>query len=177
MRKSNKYRINKDIHGILYPRTICKISVQEIRREFAIRSTRVGEEQPSMRAFISRELKRLERGGLLVGKGYGGYRIYHKTLGFYEANFVLTKRRSYPNAKKDISLLKGLEKERADIEFELAAALTEVDEYNLLMERSVQLKPLLTPLYNEANNKASSLVAKLNVRNKTLSLIAKKNQP
>ncbi|MDN3615780.1 hypothetical protein [Vibrio gallaecicus] len=59
----------------------------------------------------------------------------------------------------------------------MAAALTEVDEYNLLMERSVKLKPLLTPLYNEANNKASSLVAKLNVRNKTLRLINKNNQP
>ncbi|MDH5923675.1 hypothetical protein L8R85_21840 [Vibrio splendidus] len=176
MKKSNKYRVNKDIYEILFPRTIFKLSVQEIRREFAIRSTRVDEEQPTMRAFIGRELKRLEKAGLLTGKGYGAYRIYRKTLGFYEANFFLTKRRNYPNRNKDINLLEELERERSDIEFELSAALTEVDEYSLLMERSVKLKPLLTPLYNEANNKASSLVAKLNVRKKTLNLITKKNQ-
>ncbi|WP_210455658.1 hypothetical protein [Vibrio crassostreae] len=175
MKKSSKYRINKDIYEILFPRTTSKISVKDIRREFAIRSTRVGEEQSTMRAFIARELKRLERAGLLVGRGYGAYRIYHKTLEFYEANFSLTKRRNYSNKQKDINLLEELERERSDIEIELAAALTEVDEYNLLMERSVKLKPLLTPLYNEANNKASSLVAKLNVRNKTLNLITKKN--
>ncbi|CAH6852598.1 conserved hypothetical protein [Vibrio chagasii] len=174
MKKSNRYRINKDIYEILLPRAISKISVQEIRREFATRSTRIGEEQQAMRAFISRELKRLERTGLIVGKGYGAYRIYHKTLRFYDVNFFLTKRRDRPNKKRDIKLLEELEKERSDIEFELAAALTEVDEYNLLMERFVELKPLLTPFYNEANNKTSSLVAKLNVRNKALNLITKK---
>ncbi|MDN3617035.1 hypothetical protein ACFFUS_14005 [Vibrio gallaecicus] len=177
MKKSNKYRINKDIYEILFPRAMYEISVREIRREFTIRSTRVGEEQPAMRAFISRELKKLEIAGLLTGKGYGCHRIYRKSLKFYDAFFILTKRRRYPNKKREISLLEELEKERAEIEFELAAALTEVDEYNLLMERSVKLKPLLTPLYNEANNKASSLVAKLNVRNKTLRLINKNNQP
>ncbi|OAJ94449.1 hypothetical protein [Vibrio bivalvicida] len=166
MSKEKKHQVNKDIYDYLVSVGSDSFTVTQVRNAIYPNSA-IYLDKHTARTYVSRQLKRLEILGVIDGEGQPRTRIYTKTPKFDLVKFQITERQ-HP----DQSVLNQLEREIGQLELDLNSALTEVKEYEILMTRSEILGPMLKPLCKEARTLASSLVAKLKVREKAIELLS-----
>ncbi|BCN24789.1 MULTISPECIES: hypothetical protein [Vibrio] len=173
MTNTKKHRINRDVYEALAPKELQSFTVNDVRN--SLRNTSAEYSDPlSLRVFVAREVKKLVDAGVVIGLGNQRNRIYHKTPLFYEIDFYLTQRRyrkkKSGGAEKE-AVIELLQYEKNNLERERSTIETEVEEYQLLIERSEELGVLLSPLLQTAQDKLSGIVTRLNVRTQAINLI------
>lgn len=172
---SNKVRINRFVYEALTSKNSYIFTVIDIRDCILMKSHAFGSKQAT-RLFVTRQLEKLEKIGLIVSNGHGRDKHYSISEQFHETQFELVDKRliSKPDMtnqiQKKTSIYRELEQEKMDIESELTLALAEIQEYNNLMQRSDELKGLLESSYSSVTKKAASLLAKFNVWSTAISL-------
>ncbi|MFA0256014.1 hypothetical protein AB4481_16115 [Vibrio breoganii] len=178
---SKQYRIDNNIYEFISQTEVSVFTVIEVRN-WVIKCSDSYGNKARARQFVARQLDSLEASGLIFAKNLGRKKVYSKSAQFFAADFkmILKKKRNQQamtsvTSQKSL-IFKELQKEKANIEAELAITLAEVDEYKALMDRSSDLNRLLKASYSEATQKSASLVAKLNVWTHTMSLL-KLNRP
>jgi len=134
------------------------------------------------RKFIYRQLLRLEALGLIckIDKSDGrSKRLYKKTELFYSTTFTSGKipknsRLQTLPAKVDTEasdvdiFLNSLKKEKLIHEAKLAVVLSEIEEYQSLMERFPTKRTYLTDLYQQAKNQSAALLGRVTALSKVL---------
>lgn len=173
---TQKIRVNREIYEIISLPTMEEFRATQIRNLMPQISKHFSNKDTA-RLYVSRQLERLEKRGLLESQGERQNRTYKKTNMFAEAHFILKDKRVMANrvnvAKPlgDSADKPRLIDEKKDIESNLTIALAEVDEYKILMNRSKGLHNLLHTSHTEAVKKAAALVAKLNVWTNAIELL------
>ncbi len=148
MIKAKKHRINRDIYEILAPRKLQSFTVNDVRNALRATSNDYDDDALALRVFVAREVKKLMEAGVVNGVGKSRNRVYHKSSLFYKVDLHLTQRRVRKKKRDNIpkqSVIDLLKDERAAIELELSTTQAEIAEYQLLIERNVELKILLFP--------------------------------
>ncbi len=178
---TQKIRVNREIYEIISLPTMEEFRATQIRNLMPQISKHFSNKDTA-RLYVSRQLERLEKRGLLESQGERQNRTYKKTNMFAEAHFILKDKRVMANrvnvAKPlgDSADKPRLIDEKKDIESNLTIALAEVDEYKILMNRSKSLHNLLLPSHADAVNKAAALVAKINVWTDAIKLVTQQEE-
>ncbi len=134
------------------------------------------------RKFIYRQLLRLEALGFIckIDKSDGrSKKLYKKTQLFYSTTFTSGKmpknsRLQTVPAKVDTEasdvdiFLNDLKKEKLIHEAKLAVVLSEIEEYQSLMERFPTKRTYLTDLYQQAKNQSAALLGRVTALSKVL---------
>ncbi|WP_225460638.1 phage tail tape measure protein, partial [Vibrio vulnificus] len=125
------------------------------------------------RAIAITEIRTLEKKGLLWTKGQGRTRTYHKSEQFKETVFKPKKRKQQKlktvvENSDEVTTLDELTLERRKYEAELAIALAEIEEFQLLSERLPSQKSSLLKLSEETRERSVRYLAKINVLNHAL---------
>ncbi len=134
------------------------------------------------RKFIYRQLLRLEALGFICKIDKSDERskkLYKKTQLFYSTTFISGKmpknsRLQTVPAKVDTEasdvdvFLNGLKKEKLIHEAKLAVVLSEIEEYQSLMERFPTKRTYLTDLYQQAKNQSAALLGRVTALSKVL---------
>lgn len=136
------------------------------------------------RKFIHRQLLRLEALGFIhkiENSGGRAKRLYKKTESFYSTSFTprnLPKNSCLISATKKIKLpvldidpfLADLTKEKVVHEAKLAVILSEIEEYQSLMERFPTRKRCLMNLHQQAKIQSAELLGRVSALSKVLGL-------
>lgn len=134
------------------------------------------------RKFIHRQLLRLEALGFLQKIDNGGKRsaiLYKKTEHFYSTTFIPRKlpknsRLNVVSEEKNSPVLgvdpflTDLKKEKTVHEARLAVILSEIGEYQSLMERFPGKKKCFMDLYQQAKNQSAALLGRVTALTKVL---------
>ncbi len=134
------------------------------------------------RKFIYRQLHRLEALGFIckIEKIDGpSKKFYKKTELFYSTTFTSGKipknsrlqavPAAVDSAASDVDIfLNDIKKEKVIHEAKLAVVLSEIEEYQSLMERFPTKKSYLTGLYQQAKNQSAALLGRVTALSKVL---------
>ncbi|MGR5339140.1 hypothetical protein ACPV50_04395 [Vibrio astriarenae] len=173
---SKQYRIDSNIYEFISQTEVSVFTVIEVRN-WVIKYSDTYGNKTNARQFVARQLDSLEASGLIFAENLGRKKVYSKSPQFFAADFkIIVKKKRNQKAMESVTSQKSpifeeLQKEKTNIEAELAITLAEVDEYKALMDRSSDLNRLLKASYSEATQKSATLVAKLNVWTHTMSLL------
>ncbi|WPC73950.1 phage tail tape measure protein [Vibrio porteresiae] len=170
----NKTLLNEYIYTLLIEKGLDGFTVPYLRDEL-LEITGEFKDVVEARKFLYRHLLQLEQKGLLQTKGQGRKKTYHKSELFKTTKFKPKRRKSQKieavekSHNKTLSL-DELVWERRKYEAELAIALAEIEEFQLLSERLPSQKSSLLRLSEETREKSVRYLAKINVLNQALKL-------
>lgn len=167
---TKKTAINEYIFTLFIEKGLDGLTVPALRDELL---TITGEfkDITEARKFLYRQLLPLEKKGLLWTNGQGRTRTYHKSEQFKETVFKPKKRKQQKLKNSDeVLTLDELTLERRKCEAELAIALAEIEEFQLLSERLPLQKSSLLKLSEETRERSVRYLAKINVLNHALKL-------
>lgn len=171
---TNKTVLNEYIYILLIEKGFDGLTVPHLRDEL-LKITGEFKDVVEARKFLYRNLLQLEQKGFLQTKGQGRKKTYHKSELFKSTEFKSKKRKSQKikavtrSHDKTLSL-DELVLERRKYEAELAIALAEIEEFQLLSERLPSQKSSLLRLSEETRGKSVRYLAKINVINQVLKL-------
>lgn len=174
-------RLHPYIYNLLIEKDFKEFSATYLRDEL-LKITDEYSQVSEARKFIYRQLLRLEALGLIckIDKSDGrSKRLYKKTELFYFTTFTSGKipknsRLQTVPAKADSEasdvdiFLNGLKKEKLIHEAKLAVVLSEIEEYQSLMERFPTKRTYLTDLYQQAKNQSAALLGRVTALSKVL---------
>lgn len=134
-----KPALNEYIYILLIDKELNGFSVPTIRDEMLKLTGEFGNSADTRR-FVYRQLKQLEKYGLLSTKGEGREKTYHKTQRFQEIKFVnkpedKTVTDELEAFEMECIGLKGLMHEKARCAAELELAVAGINEYRSLADR------------------------------------------
>ncbi|HCE2181054.1 TPA: phage tail tape measure protein [Vibrio parahaemolyticus] len=171
---TNKTVLNEYIYTLLIEKGLDGFTVPCLRDEL-LKITREFNDVVEARKFLYRNLLQLEQKGLLQTKGQGRKKTYHKSELFKTTEFKPKKRK--PQKVKAVTKspdgtvsFDELVLERRKYEAELAIALAEIEEFQLLSKRLPSQKSSLLRLSEETREKSVRYLAKINVINQALKL-------
>lgn len=171
---TKKTAINEYIFTLFIEKGLDGLTVPALRDELL---TITGEfkDITEARKFLYRQLFPLEKKGLLWTEGQGRTRTYHKSEQFKETVFKPKKRKhqklkTVVKNSDEVLILDELTLERRKYEAELAIALAEIEEFQLLSERLPSQKSSLLKLSEETRERSVRYLAKINVLNHALNL-------
>jgi len=174
-------RLHPYIYNLLIEKDFKEFSATRLR-DVLLKITDEYSQVSEARKFIYRQLLRLETLGLIckVDKSDGrSKRLYKKTELFYSTTFTSGKipknsRLQAVPAKVDSEasdidiFLNDLKKEKLIHEAKLAVVLSEIEEYQSLMERFPTKRTYLTDLYQQAKNQSAALLGRVTALSKVL---------
>ena len=171
---TNKTVLNEYIYTLLIEKGFDGLTVPCLRDEL-LKITEEFKEIVEARKFLYRQLLQLEQKGLLLTKGQGRKRTYHKSELFKVTEFKakkrkLQKRKAVKQISDETLTLDELVLERRKCEAELAIALAEIEEFQILSERLPSQKSSLLRLSEETRERSVRYLAKVNVLNQVLKL-------
>ncbi len=174
-------RLHPYVYNLLIEKDFKEFSATHLR-DALLKITDEYSQVSEARKFIYRQLLRLEALGLIckIDKSDGrSKRLYKKTELFYSTTFTSGKipknsRLQTVPAKVDTEasdvdiFLNGLKKEKLIHEAKLAVVLSEIEEYQSLMERFPTKRTYLTDLYQQAKNQSAALLGRVTALSKVL---------
>lgn len=174
-------KLHPYIYNLLIDRNFNEFSSTHLRDEL-LRITDEYSQVSEARKFIYRQLLRLEALGFIckIDNCDGrSKKIYKKTENFYSTTF--TSRKIPKNSRlqtvpakvapesSDVDIfLNDVRKEKLIHEAKLAVVLSEIEEYQSLMERFPTKRTYLTDLYQQAKNHSAALLGKVTALSKVL---------
>ena len=119
-----------------------------------------------IRQFIIRNLKRLERSGLVMvmPRSKGNVTGYKLTTDFHDGKYIIGTPHCPSDAVKSTvsdSLLEKLVKQLSEHEINLVVTLSEIEEYKNLGLQNPSVKIPIQSLYHEAKRRCSKLLGKV----------------
>ncbi len=174
-------RLHPYIYNLLIGKDFKEFSATHLR-DALLKITDEYSQVSEARKFIYRQLLRLETLGLIckVDKSDGrSKRLYKKTELFYSTTFTSGKipknsrLQAVPvkidSQASDVDIfLNGLKNEKLIYEAQLAVVLSEIEEYQSLMERFPTKRTYLTDLYQQAKNQSAALLGRVTALSKVL---------
>ena len=174
-------KLHPYIYNLLIEKDFKDFSTTQLR-DALLKITDEYSQVSEARKFIYRQLLRLEALGFICKIDNSDGRpkkLYKKTALFYSATFTSGKipknsRLQTVPAKLDSEaadvdiFLNGLKKEKLIHEAKLAVVLSEIEEYQSLMERFPTKRTYLTGLYQQAKNQSATLLGKVTALSKVL---------
>jgi hypothetical protein len=169
--------LHDDMYNILINNKYNNFTIQEFRDELLKKSNFFNEKNLA-RKFIYRQVNRLVNRGLLVKIKESGDKKarFVKSELFCVTTFKNKGEQAIPNtdlitdtiasAKSSVAVL---ENEKTELQDKLDAALSEVDTYDMLIERFPEELLKITNLKYQAKKNSSSLIGKLNAVSNMLS--------
>lgn len=171
---TNKAALNEYIYTLLIEKGLDGLTVPCLRDEL-LKITEEFKDVVEARKFLYRNLLQLEKKGLLQTKGQGRSKTYHKSKTFKSMDFKprkkkLQKTEVAAKSPDEIQVLSELVLEQRKYEAELAIALAEIEEFQLLSERLPSQKTSLLKLSEETRERSVRYLAKINVLSQALKL-------
>ncbi|QGU15905.1 hypothetical protein GNG27_14975 [Leclercia sp. 119287] len=174
-------KLHPYIYNLLIEKDFNEFSANHLR-DALLKITDEYSEVSEARKFIYRQLHRLEALGFVckIEKSDGRSKKFYKTTElFYSTAFTTGKipknsRLRTVQAKVDSEVsdldifLNDLKKEKLIHEAKLAVVLSEIEEYQSLMERFPTKKSYLTALYQQAKNQSAALLGRVTALSKVL---------
>ncbi|MFO3907123.1 hypothetical protein [Enterobacter sp. 186315] len=174
-------RLHPYIYNLLIEKDFKEFSATHLR-DALLQITDEYSQVSEARKFIYRQLLRLEALGFICKIDIGDGRskkFYKKTELFYSTTFTSgkipknTRLQSVPTAvdaaPSDVEIfLNDIRKEKVIHEAKLAVVLSEIEEYQSLMERFPNKKSYLTGLYQQAKNQSAILLGRVTALSKVL---------
>lgn len=174
-------KLHPYIYNLLIEKDFKEFSATHLR-DALLKITDEYSQVSEARKFIYRQLLRLEALGFIckIEKSDGGSKkFYKKTELFYSTSFTSGKipknsrLQTVPvtvdSAASDLDIfLNDIKKEKVIHEAKLAVVLSEIEEYQSLMERFPTRKVYLNGLYQQAKNQSAALLGRVTALSKVL---------
>lgn len=166
-------KINAYMFNLLIKKEMDNFSVTEARDALMDLSEEFKNQQEA-RKYVYRQILAFERKGWLVSKGNNRSKKYQKTELMKSLSLTPRKLKSdlsevvaTPNTLEHVDL-RVLQKEKSKYEGELAIVLSEVEEYQSLMERFPKKKDMFLTMFTESKEYSAKLLGKINALSKVL---------
>ncbi|MCE0493884.1 hypothetical protein [Vibrio salinus] len=165
-------KLSHPIYNLLINRNLDRFTVIQARDELQKSTDDRFDDANDARRYVYRQINHLVSNGYLKTVGNGREKLYIKTeafnLGSFSKKTVKKYQRNMIKVEKSVQItqtekyIKALEKERIQYKSELSVILAEEQEYHRLMNRFIDKKELLMPIYTQAKERSETTLGKIN---------------
>ncbi|MDV6254037.1 hypothetical protein [Vibrio sp. EA2] len=152
-----------------------EFGISEIR-DLLFATTMQEKSKDHVRLFVSKQLNKMVKQGILTTSGNNRNKRFHKTELFEQLNTPSCKGSAHDKTgtecvKKPNSYLQELDKARSRLNAELVMLIAEMDEYRSIMTQFPQTKEKVSKLHEESTQHSATLTGQITAISKTIEVL------